>query len=166
MEHDHDPADLGHLMHAAFRRLRGTWTEQLAPWGLTPFQWRALNVLVRQQDRPVRQQDRPVPQQDRGDGPEGPACMRPKDLAARLRIAARTATEVVDQLEGKGLVARRPDPADRRAVLVALTADGLGLARSIHEERRRLSDEYFSVLPAEDRAELARILHRLAAAED
>lgn len=36
--------------------------------------------------------------------------IRLKDLAERLRIAPRSATEVVDQLEVKGLVRRDPDP--------------------------------------------------------
>ncbi|MDD0859754.1 MarR family transcriptional regulator [Arthrobacter alpinus] len=40
--------------------------------------------------------------------------VRLKDLAERLRIAPRSATEVVDQLEAKGLVRREADPSDRR----------------------------------------------------
>ena len=44
--------------------------------------------------------------------------MRPSVLAERLHIAARSATEVVDALEERGLVERGPDPDDRRATLV------------------------------------------------
>ena len=36
--------------------------------------------------------------------------MRPSVLAERLRIAPRSATEVVDALEARGLVERGPDP--------------------------------------------------------
>lgn len=87
--------------------------------------------------------------------------MRLKDLAERLRIAPRSATEVVDQLEVKGLVRRDPDPTDRRATLVAATADGQQLFAKISAERRGKSSEYFARLSAEDRAELARILGQL-----
>ncbi|MDQ2709818.1 MAG: MarR family transcriptional regulator [Actinomycetota bacterium] len=35
-----------------------------------------------------------------------------------------TVTLVIDQLENRGLVTRRPDPTDRRTVLAALTETG------------------------------------------
>ena len=38
--------DLGDLMHVAFRRLRRGWSEQLAPFDLTPYQFRALQALA------------------------------------------------------------------------------------------------------------------------
>jgi DNA-binding MarR family transcriptional regulator len=135
-----DSADLGDLFHAAFRGLRRTWAEQLSPWELTPHQWRALMMLTR-----------PAP----GDP------MRLKDLAERLRIAPRSATEVVDQLEIKGLVRRDPDPTDRRATLVAATPAGQQLFATISAERRGKSSEYFARLSADDRSELARILGQL-----
>ena len=50
--------------------------------------------------------------------------MRPGALAEHLRIAPRSATEVVDDLQERGLVERAPDPADRRATLVRLTEAG------------------------------------------
>jgi DNA-binding MarR family transcriptional regulator len=140
--HD-DAPDLGELFHAAFRGLRRTWAEQLAPWELTPHQWRALMTLMRH--RPEA----------------GPCDVRLKDLAEHLRIAPRSATEVVDQLESKGLLRRDPDPTDRRATLIVPTEAGIGLYNSVRIERRDKSNEYFSRLGAEDRAELARILGQL-----
>ena len=41
--------------------------------------------------------------------------LRLSELAARLGIVPRSATSVVDDLEAAGLVARQPDPHDRRA---------------------------------------------------
>ncbi|AIY02525.1 hypothetical protein ART_2926 [Arthrobacter sp. PAMC 25486] len=153
--------DLGELFHGAFRGLRRTWSEQLAPWDLTPHQWRALLTLMRGR---------------RGDpassGPAGgpaagaddcavPGDVRLKDLAERLRIAPRSATEVVDQLEAKGLVRRKPDPTDRRATLIVATPAGQKLFADVQEERRGKSSEYFARLNDHDRAELARILAQL-----
>lgn len=128
------------MLHAAFRGLRHTWTEQLAPWGLTPFQWRALHTLQRH-----------------GQG------MRLKDLADSLRIAPRSATEVIDQLQSAGLVTRSPDPSDRRAVIVAPSNAGRDLAEAILAERRQRSDEYFTSLSPEERTQLAALLARLGA---
>lgn len=137
-------AGLGDLMHAAFRGLRGRWMQQLAPFGLTPHQFRALNGVGRGADAS-------------GSG------VRLKDLADRLHIAPRSATEVVDQLQEKGLVERVPDPNDRRATRISLSEAGQELRTRIRSARRREADEYFSALSAEDRAQLARILGQLAA---
>ena len=136
-----DSAALGDLMHAAFRGLRSRWMTQLAPFDLTPHQYRALNAVARNTD-------------DGG--------MRLKELAEQLRIAPRSATEVVDQLEDKGLLNRGPDPSDRRATLISLTAEGAAMRDVVRKDRAREADEYFAALSPGDRADLARILALLA----
>ena len=49
-------------------------------------------------------------------------------LAAQLGIDAPYTTVVVDDLEARGLVERRPHPTDRRAKVVAATPEGAALA--------------------------------------
>ncbi|WP_427015695.1 MarR family winged helix-turn-helix transcriptional regulator [Pseudarthrobacter sp. P1] len=154
-------ADLGELFHAAFRGLRRTWAEQLAPWDVTPHQWRALATVVRSAAGGPGAGGSAA-----GGSTGGSSGLRLKDLAERLRIAPRSATEVVDQLEAKGLLARTPDPADRRATLVAATDAGRELSDSVGEARRGKSTEYFARLGEADRAELARILAALGAPEE
>ncbi|MDJ0311944.1 MarR family winged helix-turn-helix transcriptional regulator [Arthrobacter sp. H35-D1] len=179
-----DAPDLGELFHAAFRGLRRTWSEQLAPWELTPHQWRALLTLMRRHPDVPTHPVGPAEAADAGGeaaagagntagvggdgaGGDGGGCsagrsdVRLKDLAGRLRIAPRSATEVVDQLEVKGLVRRDPDPTDRRATLIVATAAGQKLFADIQAERRDKSTEYFSRLNLHDHAELARILGQL-----
>lgn len=178
-----DAPDLGELFHAAFRGLRRTWSQQLAPWELTPHQWRALMTLQRNrptqtepaepepaEPEPAQTEPEPEPAQQH-DSPGTARCnsgasgtvgvTRLKDLAERLRIAPRSATEVVDQLEAKGLLRRDPDPTDRRATLIVATDAGAQLYNSIRAERRDKSTEYLATLNAHDRAELARILGQL-----
>ena len=46
------------------------------------------------------------------------------ELAAFLLLHHNSTVELVDRLEAAGLVARTPDPEDRRRVLVRLTAAG------------------------------------------
>jgi DNA-binding MarR family transcriptional regulator len=53
---------------------------------------------------------------------EGPLSL--SELAAAVSVDAPYATLIVDSLEERGLVERRPDPADRRRKLVALTPEG------------------------------------------
>ncbi|MDI3331663.1 MAG: MarR family winged helix-turn-helix transcriptional regulator [Micrococcus sp.] len=194
------PPDLGDLMHVAFRRLRRGWSEQLAPFGLTPYQFRALQAVARGphgHDSVVGGRDGMARGEEDAHGAaacgeggrlapdpapavapteaglaqspavaaqgpvaasEGAEGLRLKDLAERLRIAPRSATEVVDQLQDRGLVERRPDPADRRATRIVLTEDGARVREQVREERRRQAGDYFSVLSEADRAELARLL--------
>ena len=48
-------------------------------------------------------------------------------LAEEWKLDASTATWIVDRLEAKGLVQRRPHPSDRRSKLVVLTPKGTRL---------------------------------------
>lgn len=64
--------------------------------------------------------------------------LRVSDLATRHRLATNTVSNLVQQLVTAGLVERRPDPEDRRAVTVRLTARGDELLAgwlAAHEQR-------------------------------
>jgi DNA-binding MarR family transcriptional regulator len=125
---------LSEAFWAVARRLRHRTRETLSPWDVTPSQSRALDVLTRHGES------------------------RLSVLADHLRIAARSATEVVDDLQERGLVERRPDPADRRATLVALTAAGIETTAAIRSARQAEAERFFGSLSDSDRAELSRIL--------
>ncbi len=136
------PADsLGEAFGAVARRLRVASMAALAQHDVTPSQVRAIRVLAAQ-------------------GPDS-GGVRSKELAERLKIAPRSATEVVDALEEKGLVRRSPDPGDRRAVLVALTDHGRELSDEIRRTRGVESERMFERLSRTDREHLARILQKL-----
>jgi DNA-binding MarR family transcriptional regulator len=109
----------------------------LAPWDITPSQLRALRALMRH------------------------GAMRLSELSGQLHIAARSATEVVDALEARGLVNRRPDPVDRRATLVEVTEHGASVLEEIRAARGTEADRAFDRLSRTDRAHLARILRKL-----
>ena len=122
---------------AVARQLRETSQETLAPWDITPAHLRALRVLSR----------------------HGP--LRLSRLSAQLRIAPRSATEVADALESRGLVERQPDSSDRRATLVQLTEHGQGVLTAIRAARGSEAERLFSELSPADQADLARILGQL-----
>jgi len=50
--------------------------------------------------------------------------MTPKDLAAFSGLAPASVTALVDRLERKGVVSRKPHPDDRRKVLIELDMSG------------------------------------------
>ncbi|HWS38314.1 MAG TPA: MarR family transcriptional regulator [Actinoplanes sp.] len=122
---------------AVSRKLREHTRITLEPWHVSPSQSRAVMVLSRHGE------------------------MRLSALAEHLRIAPRSATEVIDDLQNRGLVERRPDPSDRRATLVVLTDRGAGTARAIREARAAEGERLFAHLAPADRAELSRILNEL-----
>jgi DNA-binding MarR family transcriptional regulator len=66
--------------------------------------------------------------------------MRVGDLARALRITVGGTSKLVDRIERAGLIARSPDPDDRRASRVVLTAAGtrkLTAAVQTHEAEVR-----------------------------
>jgi len=56
-------------------------------------------------------------------------------LAAAERVRPQSMAETIADLEGDGLVTRRPDPSDRRQTLIGLTA--LGRERLFADRARR-----------------------------
>ncbi len=67
------------------------------------------------------------------------------DLAARLEITKQGMAQIIEDMERRGYVVRRPDPADARARLVELSDRGraaLGIAREFHRsyEQRLVRD--------------------------
>ncbi|MDX2551424.1 MULTISPECIES: MarR family winged helix-turn-helix transcriptional regulator [Streptomyces] len=54
-------------------------------------------------------------------------------LAQKLRCEPSNVTGIVDRLEARGLVERRPDPGDRRVKLAAATAEGRRVAGSLRD---------------------------------
>jgi DNA-binding MarR family transcriptional regulator len=92
----------------------------------------------------------------------GPA-QRMADLATRLEVVPRSVTTMVDALESAGLVARAPDPDDRRSVLVAPTARGRALVARLDAARRESAERIFGGLSRAQRDALASLLGALCA---
>lgn len=83
-------------------------------------------------------------------------------LAERAEVAKPTATRMLDALVRDGYARRQQSDADRRAVLVSLTAKG---EQALHARwdsfRRRLERASAELRPAE-REQATQLLHRLA----
>jgi len=88
---------------------------------------------------------------------DGP--MRACDLAERLHLDQSTVSRHVAALEAGGLVMREPHDLDRRAHLVGLTADGSRAAAAAITERVQRFESVVADWPAEDVAELTRLLN-------
>ncbi|MER5863184.1 MarR family transcriptional regulator [Kitasatospora sp. NPDC002040] len=96
-----------HLAHAAACYYR-SFAVVAGGQGLTLIQGKLLSVL-----------ERPMPM---------------RGLAELLGCDASNVTGIVDRLEGRGLLRREADPADRRVKTVRLTPDGEAAVRRIRAE--------------------------------
>lgn len=67
----------------------------------------------------------------------------------------------LDELQDKGYIERRPDPADRRVRLLAITEAGRALKDSVQEEIQRGEERWLSVLSPADRRVFLRALHEM-----
>jgi DNA-binding MarR family transcriptional regulator len=83
------------------------------------------------------------------------------ELGAVLGLAKSSLTGLVDRTERNGLVRREPDPADARAVRVALTERGAVLADEFYAETCRRIDRLPAGLSTAERDLLARLLGRI-----
>lgn len=131
-------AQIAEELARAFRRMRRGEMKELAPFGLTFATARVLRILGR-----------------------APEPMRIGDLAARLEIAPRSATSMVDALEQVSLAERRPDPSDRRSVLVVVTPQGRELLDRIGRTRLENARELFGALGEVQQGQLLALLSAL-----
>ncbi|MFJ9828220.1 MarR family winged helix-turn-helix transcriptional regulator [Streptomyces sp. NPDC101160] len=89
----------------------------------------------------------------------GPA--RQSVLIERLGLDPSTVTKMLQRLEQCGFVHRRPDPDDRRAVVVEPTEKGEELRSAVEGVWRDLEERSLSGLAPAERADLSRLLARL-----
>jgi DNA-binding MarR family transcriptional regulator len=132
---------LGYLLKHAQLAVTERTTAVLAPLGINGRELAVLTVL-------------------RADA--GPALAQ-QQAAGKLNVDRTTMVDLVDVLEGKGLVERRPDPADRRRNLVHLTTKG----EQTRKKGERLYRETEQALLSEtEMADLKRLLQKLSEPDD
>ena len=120
-------AGLAHALRPAVMRLaRRLLQMQDESLGLNPYQLSAMAVLLNSGDQLMG------------------------ELAAQERVQPPSMTRIVNSLEARGYVVRRPDPRDHRQCLVSLSDPG----RQVLLANRRRRDEWMAVrIAALDTAE-------------
>jgi len=92
-----------------------------------------------------------------------PYELSPGALLTLTLVASGTMTNRIDRLAGRGLVRRRPDPADRRGVLVTLTDDGRTRVDEALADLLGQEEAILDALSAADREQLADLLRIVTA---
>jgi DNA-binding MarR family transcriptional regulator len=133
--------DLGALFARITRHLVDAERPLLERRGLTMWGYIALSHLAR------------------GDAPTQQA------LARAIRHDETRLIGVLDELEREGLVTRKPDPRDRRARIVALTAEGRRRHAAARRDIAAMEDRFLADLDRADAQRLGSVLAQLAARE-
>jgi DNA-binding MarR family transcriptional regulator len=133
---------LPYLLNRAGARIAASFSEEVRPLGATLQMWRVLATLREQDGR------------------------RMGDLSATTSIEVSTLTRLVDSMEKKGLVARRRDSGDARAIMLQVTPAGRRLTRRIVPIAERYETVALAGFNAAETATLKAALRRLYANMD
>jgi DNA-binding MarR family transcriptional regulator len=109
---------------------RARLDEIVRPVGLTALQYTALTVLERHDD------------------------MSSAQLARRSFVTAQSMADMITALEGRALIERHRDRADRRRLVVSLTAEGRALLDRCRPEVAALEQAMLAGLSADEVAAL------------
>jgi MarR family transcriptional regulator for hemolysin len=107
---EHHPFPVGFAVYELSRTMRRHFERRARSLGFTPEQWRALWHLERN---------------------EG---ITQAGLAEILEIQPISLTRTLDRMAASGLIERRPDPKDRRAVQLFLTQASEPILAMLHKE--------------------------------
>jgi DNA-binding MarR family transcriptional regulator len=110
----------------ALRNLDQVYSQVVEPLGLTVIEWYILRALYEQ------------------DGQHA------SELARAVGRAATSFTPILDKLQHKDLIERRPDPADRRAVRIHLTAKGRECRDSVEASAEQIDAHLKKIVSARD----------------
>src|SRR5713101_609349 len=124
------------LLQVAFERVHAHFAVAVAELDLAPVQAKALHEL----------------------NVEPPISMR--ELAERLKSDPSNVTGLIDRLEARGLVERRPDPNDRRIKGLALTSAGARLRERLFA-RLYSAPRAIAELSERDQRALTDVLQRI-----
>lgn len=129
-------AQVGFVMRQAQQRHTAIFAALMIE-GLTPTQWAALSKLKE----------------------IGPSS---QNLLGRLTaMDAATIKGVIDRLTKRGFTVTKPDPADGRRLLVALTDEGAAVYEKAKPLAERITEETLAPLNARERAQFIALLGRL-----
>lgn len=127
MPPDRQQPNLGILLFVAYRALEQRAHEAVLAAGITDITLAQARIAAR----------------------IGPHGTRVSDLAEQARVTKQSAGFLVDQLAAAGYVERVPDPADRRARLVRLTARAQRVVKTANAEVERVLAEWADHVGAE-----------------
>jgi len=128
---------IGYLISDVARLMRASFDRRVRRLGLTRAQWQVLSLL---HHRPGASQT---------------------ELAEMLEVERATAGRMVDRLERKNWVERRPDAADRRVNRLFLTTEARDVQADMGRIAEDMMDDAMASLAHDERELLADMMERM-----
>ena len=91
--------------------------------------------------------------------------LSPLELATRLSITTGTVTGLLDGLQGDGYIKRKTDPADRRKLIITLTAQGKRVVDEVFVEHTDWISGIIQDLNPEQRQALSGSIYCISASQ-
>lgn len=133
------PVQLGFLIHDVSRLRRTVVDKALRPLGVTRSQWWVLSNLSQHQRTGMVQ----------------------TELSRVMEVGKVTLGGLIDRLEARGFVERRPSPGDRRAKRVLMTGKGARLLAQIQKVAKVVNAEIMTGISAGDIIRVETVLHKM-----
>ena len=128
----------GHLLRRAHQRHAAIFQSLIGDDQLTPLQFAALVKLA-----------------DLGE-------VSQNELGRQTAMDAATMQGVIKRLLARRLIDRRPDPSDRRRLVLSLTKDALALVGALTQDGHAITDATLAPLSVAERRTFLALLRRLA----
>ncbi len=87
--------------------------------------------------------------------------LSPHEISDRLVVTRATITGLLDSLERRGYVQRKPHPSDRRMLLVEITDEGRRVADEVRVPIHRAEKIWMEVLSPKEQEKLIQLLWRV-----
>lgn len=111
--------------------------EDIKCLGLNPTEFAVLELIYSKGDQPIQK------------------------IGEKVLIASSSITYVVDKLEGKKFIERKPCPTDRRITYAALTSEGIELMNDVFPKHRVTMNEICGGLDAKEKEVLIEQLKKI-----
>ena len=132
-----DNNSLGALLHDVAHLLRTTIDREVEPYNLTRAKWQALGVL------------------DRKEG------VTQSELAKELELGVATVGRLVERLEARGFIERRPDPIDARVKRLFIQDAARPELDELEEVATTVRKSALRGINTAEQAELVRLLRKM-----
>jgi len=128
---------IGFLIHDVSRLRRTAFDQRMKPLGITRSQWWVLSGVSRHGEQGIAQ----------------------TELAKVLDLGKVSLGGLIDRLEERGFVERRPDPQDRRVNRVYPTQKGNAVLKKMEQVGNEMNARVMKGIPLAKQHQLAELLH-------
>ncbi|HBK52945.1 MAG TPA: MarR family transcriptional regulator [Syntrophomonas wolfei] len=129
---------LNFVLTKAQQSVHQLFKAELIPHGVTPGQYSVLKCLWKDNGQTVKQ------------------------LAEHLYLDSSTVTGILDRMEQKGLIKKKADPKDRRALQVLLTEKGQALEEPLSQAILNANKKAVQQMNDKEYESLKELLHKLS----